>query len=419
MKAELTRVLEALDARRMAPRLAAALGTTARGWCVLDAKYEPGLKAIVLYAQGERLVRGDVVLDGAVGDADAAAHTTTGTNTDAPVVAPGVRLAAFPHDPGLPTLPAAMTRSALRAALDAPCSRVTLLRYRPGKRATVRIAGRFPAVIGKVYHDDRKAAAVAAEAAARAAAAPSDGHLRLAPMVAHVPSLRLIVQRTMPGRSLGDLVGPGRGPGGGAVDGVRRAARGLAELHDGPVVSTRERPVRKELLRFRERAARIAAVDGRAGDALGALAERLLATAPGESVATTGLVHGDCKPSQFLLGADDSVVLLDLDHLGTSDQAGDVGTFVATLAQFAVRHRLAGRPTDHDEALAELEQAFLETYLVHRPAPGLRERAAWHSAVALERKALRAFARAPRSPLATALALEGHRRLDSLLGVAA
>ena len=116
MKAELTRVLEALDARRMAPRLAAALGSTPRGWTVLDAKYEPGLKAILLYAQGSRLVRGDVALDGdAEGDA-----------TDATVIAPGVRLSVFPHDPGLPTLPAALRRSAIGAALDAPCSRVTL-----------------------------------------------------------------------------------------------------------------------------------------------------------------------------------------------------------------------------------------------------------------------------------------------------
>ncbi len=409
MKAELTRVLEALDARRMAPRLAAALGSTPRGWTVLDAKYEPGLKAIVLYAQGSRLVRGDVALDGdAEGDA-----------TDATVIAPGVRLSVFPHDPGLPTLPAALRRSAIGAALDAPCSRVTLLRYRPGKRATVRIAGRFPSVIGKIYHDERKAAAVASEAAARAGVARPSRHLRLAPMVAHVQSLRLVLQHTMAGSPLGDLVEHPRGPFAGAGAGVRRAASGLAELHDGPVVSARERPVRKELLRFGQRAERIAAVDARTGDALGSLAERLLATEPGESPGMSGLVHGDCKPSQFLLGADDAVVLLDLDHLGTSDQAGDVGTFVATLAQLAVRHRLAGAPTAHVEAMAELERAFIDRYLAHRPAPGLRERVSWHTAVAIERKALRAFARAPRSPLATALAAEGHRRLDSLLGVAA
>jgi hypothetical protein len=298
---------------------------------------------------------------------------------------------------------------------------VSLLRYRPGKRATVRISlgAGHRAVIGKVYHDATKAAAVASEAAARAGEAHSSRHLRLAPTVAHVDELRLVVQAIVRGTPLGALVEHERGPFPGARDGVRRAVEGLVELHEGPVVSTRERPVRRELQRFAQRAARIEGVDPHAGGALGALAARLLDLEAGMPAGPVGLVHGDCKPSQFLLGDDDRVALLDLDHLGTGDQAGDVGTFAATLAQLAVRHELGGAPTAHRRAMAALEQAAVDTYLERRALPGLRARVDWHIAVALERKALRAFARAPLSPLATALAGEGHRRLDSLLGVAA
>jgi hypothetical protein len=43
-----------------------------------------------------------------------------------------------------------------------------------------------------------------------------------------------------------------------------------------------------------------------------------------------------------------------------------------------------------------------------------RSRIRWHEAVALERKALRSFARAPRSPVAAALIHEADRCLDRL-----
>ena len=52
-------------------------------------------------------------------------------------------------------------------------------------------------------------------------------------------------------------------------------------------------------------------------------------------------MHGDCT-SQFLIG-DGRVYLLDLDHCGVSDQAADVGTFLATLRQQEIRDDLAGR----------------------------------------------------------------------------
>jgi Ser/Thr protein kinase RdoA (MazF antagonist) len=115
-----------------------------------------------------------------------------------------------------------------------------------------------------------------------------------------------------------------------------------------------------------------------------------------------GLVHGDCKPSQFRIGMN-HLALLDFDHCGLAEQASDVGTFLASLRQ---------------SAREPLEQPFLEAYTVRSHAdPSRPELVAWYESVALLRKALRAFARAPRSPVPGLLAREGMRCLETTGGV--
>ena len=58
---EYDRFLEALRPAVMGPRLATALGGGPDRCHVLDAKLEPGVRAMVLYEHGPRLVRGDVI----------------------------------------------------------------------------------------------------------------------------------------------------------------------------------------------------------------------------------------------------------------------------------------------------------------------------------------------------------------------
>ncbi len=180
-----------------------------------------------------------------------------------------------------------------------------------------------------------------------------------------------------------------------------------------PGVTSRQRSVERELHRFGARAARIGSVDPELGAETGQLADRLLTLHAELPAAGMGVVHGDCKPSQFLL-AGQHVYLMDLDHLGISDQAADVGTFLASLRQLTVRGSVTGRNTDTSGAVAELAELFLETYLETRGDDRVRTRIRWQEGVALERKALRAFARAPRSPLASALVKEANRCLDRL-----
>jgi aminoglycoside phosphotransferase (APT) family kinase protein len=420
---------EVFDARVMGPRLASALGRPGRGrrpaagWHVVDAKYEPGVRCTVLYRAGDLLVRGDL-LDG----------TDTGA-APGPVVDPGVRLSPFPGDPDLPTLAAAADpaslREALRAALPGGAAilrcRVDLLRYRPAKRATFAVearahpgrSGRQPQrLVVKCYHDGRKAAAVAEEAVLLDATADAGAPLRFAAVRAHLPELSLVVQDRVAGVPLPEVL---RRPGPAPAAALRRAARALAALHRQPVVSRRTRDVDAELARFGSRGRRVAAVAPATGAALVELATRLAATAQDVPEGVVALVHGDCKPSQFLLADGGKVALLDLDSCGRADPAGDVGTFLATLRQSGLRPT-AGRPAAASAALAQraFAELFLREYLqaaAAAPDVDLRRRIAWYEAVALERKALRTFARAPRSPLTRALVAEGHRCLDALGGI--
>jgi hypothetical protein len=415
--AETGRFVEALNAHRMGGRLAAALGRGVHPCHVLDAKYEPGVQGLVLYAYGSDLVRGDLLMDGSTAGRDTA------------VVEPGMRLSVFPHEPSLPALPRVMAPAEIGPVLAAAIPhlasehalalarrcRVELLRYRPGRRATVRVrtARALPVYVGKVYHDGAKAAAVADEARGLADTLTADGTLRFAPTLAHLPELSLVVQGAVRGQSLGGLLSGSAGAMSAAADGVRRAAAALAQLHRSPTVTARQRPVDKELRRFVTRAARVSSADPLTGSLLRGLAERLLETYDSLPPGRMGMVHGDCKPAQFMLGRD-VVYLLDLDHCGISDQAGDVGTFVASLRQLAVRRLTAGAQPASVVDVLELAATFRRAYLRHFDDDSLPARILWHEAVALQRKALRAFARAPRSRLTAALVTDGHRCLDQL-----
>jgi aminoglycoside phosphotransferase (APT) family kinase protein len=432
---ELALVAEAFNAHRMAPRLRVALSAGRGAAChVLDAKYEPGVRCTVLYGLGDLLVRGDLLVEAQADHLTGAAWD--GEEAVGPVVAPGVRLHVFPRDPDLPSLATVSDADALARVLQEALPdagrrpmgcRVRLMRYRPGRRATLAVDLRGSAVgaregvsscVVKVYNDRRKAAAVAVEAGELAVAADPCAPLRLAPVLAHVPELSLVVQGWERGARLDTILAV---PGPAAAAALRRAATALAALHRLPPVGERRRPVDRELARFAARSAQVARVDDAVGGALGRLASRLAVTATSMPDAPVGLVHGDCKPSQFLVDADRHITLLDLDSCGRADPAGDVGTFLATLRQRAAGQLYAGRTTVAGAAAGgRLADVFLHEYVSRSAAAAdrndLRRRISWYEAVAFERKALRCFARSPRSPLTSVLVDLGQTCLDRIGG---
>jgi aminoglycoside phosphotransferase (APT) family kinase protein len=409
----------------MGPRLADAVGGTARTCRVLDAKFEPGVRAIVLYEYDGRLLRGDLLPGVELGGWEGGGSC---------VVAPGIRISAFPHDPEMLQLAYVMDPArlgpALAEALRGPAPgaghggvrcRTTLLRYRPGKRATLRVrfVGSPDVYVAKAYHDPVKAAAVAGEAPALSGHADGCATLRVPRTVAHLRPQGLVVQQAVQGVPLEALLGRSLATAGGvrvATEAVVRAGRALAELHDMPPATTRRRSVGAELDRFGVRAAGVAGPDPRLGDALARLADRLRDTGASLPGAVPGTVHGDCKPGQFLLAARHAL-LLDLDHVGVSDQATDVGTFLATLRQLSLRQLTSGSTPDgisRSGALSALAASFLRSYLEARGDDTHLPRIRWQEAVALERKALRAWARAPGSPMVGHLVREANTCLDRL-----
>jgi hypothetical protein len=379
------------DALRAGPagaRLCDALGLAPGSPChVVDAKYEAGSSCTVLYEVGDRLL---ITVMTFAGDPPAGGVD----------LGDGARVFEFPYDPKLPGLAAVLDGSALAGTLDVPTDRlrVRLLRYRPGKRATVAIevrAGDAPArtLIGKVYAKPEKAAAVHEEAGRLAPALAGSPVLTLAPPAGFLPEVPMVLWQPVAGTDFESALdaSDGAGP-------LAAAAAAVAAVHAAPVVSRRLRPVDAELSRFRSRAGNIARVAPEEGKVLVRVAAAVADAGAGIDHPEPGLVHGDCKPSQFRVTAR-GVALLDFDHCGVADPASDVGTFLASLRQ---RDRGA------------LEEPFLRAYLAAAGSDdGMADRARWYEAVALTRKALRAFARAPRSPIPGILAGEALRCLES------
>lgn len=412
------RFLHASQARVMKPLMLQAFGGNGSDSChVLDAKYEPDKRAVVLYELGTRLLRGVVSM-----------HDDP---ADGVRVAPGIRVSCFPDDPQIPTLADAADAGILSLELAEALGtggagfvhpRLQLLRYRPGRRATFRLkvgqSGARATYVAKVYHDPAKAAAVAAEGRALVAEHDSDPALGLAPIVAHLPGLSVVMQQHLAGRELDcTLLARASTPADHVHGAMEKAANALVAFHTRSVPHGRVRSVDKELNRFVERSQGIMTVSPSQGEAFLDLAYRLKSLRSLVPQGPVRLVHGDCKPSQFMLQPT-RVALLDLDHCGLADPAYDVGNFLATMRQLAVREAQGRTGAVHVMTWAErLGSSFVGAYIagttdnrdtIHE----LQCRVRWYEAVALERKALRAYARAPLSSLPEALVNEAHRKLD-------
>ncbi len=404
---------------------------------ILDVKYEPGEYCTVLYQLGDQMVIGTITW----GEADDEVPQTPHVLEQL-----GMHVYLFEHDPALPGLEVARDSRALALALNRAlpecCSgaarvlrcRATVLRYRPGRRCTLRVdawmrdiqtgALERRTLFGKLYHKLDKAEPAYQEMVLLADSAPArDRRVILARPAAFLPDLLMVLQDPVDGTPLDLLIGRLEGA---AIagdqrgwEGIIRAAPALAAIHTAGLVAGRERPIAAELKRFGKRAARIVEVDPELGARLVELAVALGASSKHLPAwgAEMALTHGDCKPNQFLIGPE-GVAILDFDHCGMSDPANDVGTFLATLRQLGVRQALkSGGPAAvaRSRWLHELEQRFLDSYCTaSEQNSNFRLRAAWYEAAALMRKALRGFGRSPRSPMPAALVEQAWRCLAEL-----
>lgn len=371
---------------------------------VLDMRFSPGEPSHVLFE-----------VDGAhvVGSTDGDGSPAVLSPIESDRALPGLRLihdaASLQHLVGT-WFP---DRQVVRARAD-------LLRYRPGRRATFAIHLRSVdadrrldrrLVIAKVYHDAAKARAVHAVMTALAAVATGP-ELRLAPPVGVGPHDGIVGQVAVTGTDLGSLLVAGDPR---AERGIDRAAVALAAMHRLPLVSDRIRSLDTTIDKLVRRSGRLAGIHPDAGGPLVDLVERIGRVRRDERGPTArdadgmALVHGDAKADQFLL-ADDAVTLLDLDHCGVGDPAGDVADFVAKIHQ---RSLASGRP---GPVVADaLASRFLDAYgEASGVDAGFRRRVALHTATSLARRALRSLQRAPLAPLSGRLLALGDHHLDML-----
>ncbi|HZM22092.1 MAG TPA: phosphotransferase [Anaerolineales bacterium] len=401
---------------------------------ILDTKYEPGNYCRILYQLGDDLVIGEYKWD---------SNESQIPETTKVIPSLGMRVYRFPNDPALPSLAKALDPQMVSAALaealpefQANAARVLrcdvkLLRFRPGRRCTVQLhvwlrekeSGAIynRVLYGKIYHDLEKARSVYQQMLSLSSSVPAkDGLISFATASAFLPDLAMVLQDPIAGVSLENLMSCDTkvcDPRGFA--GTMMAAAALAAFHNSSgVVAGKERSIRSELVRFKKRGAEIGQVDPGLSNNIIKLADALSAWLDTLDLwgATTCLVHGDCKPAQFLIN-NQQIVLLDFDHGGMADPAVDVGTFLATLQQMQIKETLKnrGRPVPCASWLPGLKRQFLEVYCSASGYPSeFWHLAEWYEAVALLRKTIRAFQRSPFSPLPAALVTEAWKGLETL-----
>jgi aminoglycoside phosphotransferase (APT) family kinase protein len=310
-----------------------------------------------------------------------------------------VEVAAFPADPGLPTLRRALDPTLMREVLGrvvpgtggdraiGSCA-VDVVRYPREARCVLRYrlaigAGgsgelRHPVVFGKVYGDASAAGTAEALRFLRAGLRVLPGPLRIdVPQpLAVVPPLRLGLTEALPGRPvLPELLKRSCDAGGAAdprlTETVGAAARAAAAVHACDASGAR--------LPVRDLASERAAVEGDLA-ALELVWPRVAAdlrrrvAAAVEAIAEPGpgtgwpvvpvLAHGDLTPGQVLVDPAGGVGIVDVDTLCVAEPALDLGRFLAYLHVAGVRRSAAAWPL-----LEDLTAVFLATYLdVHVPS---------------------------------------------------
>jgi aminoglycoside phosphotransferase (APT) family kinase protein len=399
---------------------------------ILDMKYEPGSYCTILYQLGDDLVTGIYQWD------SGESQPPNGTKA---IPSLGMRVYRFPNDPVLPSLAKALDPRTVSAALAGALPEfqsgaarilrcdVSPLRFRPGRRCTVRLklwlrekesGAMYSRVLyGKIYHDLEKAERVYRQMLSLSSSIPQDARVSFATASAFLPDLAMVLQDPVEGVALDGLIScdtndcDSRG-----FAGTVAAAATLAAFHASGLSAGKPRSISAELARFKKRGAGVGQVSPELGDEIIKLADALSAWLDtlDRWGATTCLVHGDCKPAQFLIKGQ-QVALLDFDHCGMADPAVDVGTFLATLQQMKVKQTIKnrGEPARCASWMPGLKQGFLEAYCHASDSPsGFMQRAAWYEAVGLLRKAIRGFERSPFSPLPAALVAEAWIGLETL-----
>ena len=278
-----------------------------------------------------------------------------------------ITLSLFPVDPALPTLPAAMDLAALSRPdwpdpTADPVSVELVHHSRQGAavlRYGVRHAGSSEGrasgqVYGKVYPDRTTGQRV--HRFLRSCA--TSGRVRLPRTLGYSPTLNLGLTEALPGQALlPDLVRSATASGS-ASEAMAASGRALAALHAIREAAAPELTVADLTRELGSQLDAVEPVWPQIADQVRSLLGRL---GPAERVGLDGngvaavLCHGDFTPSQVLLAGDTVCGVVDFDTVCWSEEAMDLGRFLAHLDLLATK--------EHGESARPLRQQLADSFV--------------------------------------------------------
>lgn len=298
-----------------------------------------------------------------------------------------LRLTRFPWDAKMPSL----------GAVLADASDATVVRYRPGKRCTLRVSrGGGQAVFAKVFSDERGAAIYSAGIMLWQARARGELAFEVAEPLGWDSARRTLWQGAVPGAPIAARLSDRSG-----VVLALRMGRALASLALAPSVrpglhfdaSGQQRRTQRCLDDLR----RWLPASADAIASLESTLHRAHAVVPQRELR---VLHG-APHSQQWLEVDDDLGLVDFDRLSLGDAELDVGTFLAEMdfenpRRFSVDRINAAFLEGYEAVAGRLDRRLLELYRGHKHLaraqrlarsfkPDAGERAAWLIASVHER----------------------------------
>ena len=311
----------------------------------------------------------------------------------------------FPMDGRLPALSQAVdprkVAGRLLSALNGGASKrgtdleIAVLKYRPHETCvlsyTVRPTGECQRdVIGKIYRESSRAQRVWESLKSL------DGNpeVIIPTPLGLISEWNLVLMERAPGVSMKALLeeAPTVAQ---ARELSRLAATALVAFHQMQIDSLKIGSAETELARVQKHTSRLRLVAPDLERAVQSILDELRPLLMRSCASPLTPIHGDCKPTQFLLDGD-QVAIVDFDGTCLGDRAIDLGNFMAQFHKYAL--------TSGNRYLKELPEYFLAEYLARSPDPGLERRSRLFLAVSLLRMAVRSFEGFPPS----------YRRQDAL-----
>lgn len=274
-------------------------------------------------------------------------------------------LTRFPHDAKLPALP---------QLLNGP-GQVTILRYRPHKRCTMRFTELAPQAIdsdfsgdscfAKHFPDERGAAIHAESIALWQASQAGEVDFAVAPPIRWDEHQQTLWQGGVPGRPVVQQLLSAAGP---AL--AERLGRAAATLPRSSLQPTQQSNGRKQIKRSAKYAQRLATFFPHFQPALSLLIDQLVAIHAGIEDRPLRPIHGAPHPHQWL---DDNgrLGLVDFDGFALGDPELDVATFLAEMdfedwEQVPVAAINRAFQTGYEAVYGPLDTALLNAYRAHK-----------------------------------------------------